>query len=329
MRRRESFDAALIPEALKFEAAECAKILRPHGWTIRQATEYIAEHVIPFETKPVIAEAVRKYLDEEAARGLATITMAELRHRLLKFSNRFGDQRLHELTLEDFGDWMQELVDDGYEPRGVSHFISKVSSFVGSWAVPRRYCEHNLLVDLRRPTVKWKKPCIFKVDGLKALLEIAPKHGLLQWAVLGCLCGIRPHEIRRLDWSAVHLDDRHIIVDAEKSKTSERRVIELDGAWGDCVTDWLRLCDPDKPLTPWPERRHVEALRAELEARGFAWGHDILRHGAASVHLAYFQDAGKTMKMLGHVGDPRVFDSHYKALLTRADAVNIYALRPS
>ena len=77
VRRRESFDAALIPEALKFEAAECAKILEPQGWTIRRATEYVAKYVIPYAQKPPIAEVVKKYLAETEARKLDKVTLTD------------------------------------------------------------------------------------------------------------------------------------------------------------------------------------------------------------------------------------------------------------
>ena len=53
------------------------------------------------------------------------------------------------------------------------------------------------------------------------------------------------------------------------------------------------------------------------------------RHTAASAHYAFFQDQGKTMKMLGHTGKPDIFHNHYKALLKRAEAATLYALRPS
>ncbi len=70
-RRRESADAMMIPEALKFEAAECAPKLQTHNWTLRRATEYILQKVVPFEGKPRIRDAVALYLKEQAARGLA------------------------------------------------------------------------------------------------------------------------------------------------------------------------------------------------------------------------------------------------------------------
>jgi hypothetical protein len=60
-KRSESDDAAMIPEALKFEAAECAEKLQPHNWTIRRATDYVVQHVIPFEKKPCIRDLIPTY----------------------------------------------------------------------------------------------------------------------------------------------------------------------------------------------------------------------------------------------------------------------------
>jgi hypothetical protein len=138
-RRRESADAAMIPEALKFEAAECDGRLRTHNWTLRRATEYVLQHVIPFEGKPRICDAVAVYMQEQAARGLARDTLSEMRHRMKVFVAKFGDRRLHELRLEDYAQRMKELASEGYEPMGVRHFLTRVSGFI-TWAIPRGYC---------------------------------------------------------------------------------------------------------------------------------------------------------------------------------------------
>jgi hypothetical protein len=316
----------MIPEALKFEAAECADKLMTHNWTIRRATEYILQHVIPFEGKPCIRDLIAIYMREQAARGLAPDTLSEMRHRMKVFEAKFGARSLHELKLEDYSQWMQELALDGYEPQGIRHFLKRAHGLV-KWAIPRGYCAGNPLSALQRPIVKPRWPAVFRAQRIQRLFEVAPKHGLLTWTVLGTLAGIRPCELRVLGClrDIFNLDERLITVDHETFAQSERRVIELEGAWGDAVVAWLQSSRMDDPIVPWPERRHVEALREEL---GF-WSDDVMRHTAASAHYAFFSDVGKTMKMLGHAGDPQVFHKHYKALMTRAEATAIYALRPS
>lgn len=322
---RESVDARSIPEALKFEAAECAEKLRSHNWTIRRATEYVLQNIIPYETKPLIRNAVVDYMEDQVARGLERHTLSEMRHRMRVFVAKFGDKRLHELKVEDYSLWMKSLASEGYEPRGITHFLSRASGFV-NWAMAREYCVGNALDVLQWPKVKSTKPAAFRCPKVKALFEIAPRHGLLSWAVLGTLVGVRPCELRVLGrlCDVLNLDERHITVDHEDFAPSERRVIDLEGEWGKAVIAWLRHCKMNHPIVPWPERRHVEALRKELGC----WPYDVMRHTGASAHYALFADVGKTMKMLGHAGDPQIFHNHYKALMTRAEAKAIYSLRP-
>jgi hypothetical protein len=324
-KRGESNDAAMIPEALKFEAAECAKLLPP-GWTIRRSVEHVLQHVIPFEKKPCIRDVIATYLTEQAARGLAPDTLSEMRHRMKVFEATFGGMRLHDLKLEDYSQWMQELAAQGYEAQGIRHFLKRAHGFI-KWAIPRGYCVGNPLDALNRPIVKRGKAVVFRLARAQKLFEIAPKHGLLAWSVLGTLAAIRPCELRVLGRlrDIFNPDEKTITVDHEEFAASERRVIELEGEWGDAVIAWLKVCKMDDPIVPWPERRHVEALREEL---GF-WSHDVMRHTGASAHYAFFSDVGKTMKMLGHAGDTQVFHKHYKALMTRKEAGAIYALRPS
>jgi hypothetical protein len=325
-KRRESPDAAMIPEALKFEAAECAAKLETHDWTIRRATEYILQKVVPFENKPCIRDLIAMYLKEQAARGLAKDTLSEMRHRMKVYEAKFGVRDLHELKLADYSQWMQDLASEGYEPQGIRHFLKRVHGFI-KWAIPRGYCVGNPLAALQRPIVKSRRPVVFRIPRIQKLFEVAPKHGLLAWSVLGTLTGIRPCELRVLGRlrDIFDLDEKIITVDHEDFAQSERRVIELEGPWGDAVIAWLQACKMDDPIVPWPERRHVEALREEL---GF-WSPDVMRHTAGSAHYAFFSDIGKTMKMLGHAGDQQVFHNHYKALMKRKEAMAIYALRPS
>jgi len=143
--QRESADAMMIPEALKFEAAECADNLRTHNWTIRRATEYVLQNIIPFENKPCIRDLISIYLKEQGARGLAPDTLSEMRHRMKVYGAKFGARHIHELKLDDYSQWMQELALDGYEPQGIRHFLKRAHGFI-KWAIPRGYCVGKAMV---------------------------------------------------------------------------------------------------------------------------------------------------------------------------------------
>ncbi|HUJ12078.1 MAG TPA: hypothetical protein VL171_18880 [Verrucomicrobiae bacterium] len=322
---RESSETRPIPELLKLEARDFEKLLQPHGWTLRRAVEYVLKNAIPFEQKPVIRDAVALYLDEQKSLGLAKETIWDIKYRTAVFAAKFGDRHLHEVTLEDYSKWKQELANQ-YAPRSVGHFLRHASSFI-RWSIPYGYCSHNFITALKKPKVKQKRPQVLTCHQVEALFEIAFRHGLLAWAVLGTLVGIRPGEMRLLGrlGDVLNLAEGYIKVDGDAFSPEERRVIRLEGDLRKALTAWLSRCRLEDPIVPQPERKHVEALRQEL---GF-WSHNVMRHTAASLHYAFFENAGKTMKMLGHSPTSDVFDKHYKALLTRAEAKAVYALRPS
>lgn len=306
------------------EANACRVLLEPHGWSLRQATDYVLKHAIPHAQPPPVGQVVELFLEKYTERGRAKITFAEKRHRLRKFTAHFGNRYLHELKLKDYDDWKSRLAAVGYAPTGIRHFLTHASEFVG-WCVPRGYCASNLLEHVDRPDLEPRRPAIFSVERAERLFAIAPRHDLLAWAVFGTLCGIRPGEMELLTMENYDATERNIIIDGDEFTPSQRRIIELEGAWGDAVAAWLQHCPSSGLIIPWPSRRQTEALRAEL---GF-WSHDIMRHTAASAHYAYFADVGKTMKMLGHGRSADMFHTHYKAVMKRATAEALYALRPS
>jgi hypothetical protein len=58
------------------------------------------------------------------------------------------------------------------------------------------------------------------------------------------------------------------------------------------------------------------------------WPHNAMRHTFASMHLAHYQDPGKTAFELGHRGDPSLLYRHYRGLATKADAERFWTIRP-
>jgi len=58
------------------------------------------------------------------------------------------------------------------------------------------------------------------------------------------------------------------------------------------------------------------------------WVHNGMRHTYASNHLTHFQDIGKTMLQLGHVGGAGILFNHYRNLVKPADADAYWKIMP-
>jgi hypothetical protein len=68
-----------------------------------------------------------------------------------------------------------------------------------------------------------------------------------------------------------------------------------------------------------PSRRRVDLFKTYARHCGIRWEHNGLRAGFASHHYAYFGDAEKTSKMMGHLAADGGLDVFYKFYLKYAD----------
>jgi integrase len=129
--------------------------------------------------------------------------------------------------------------------------------------------------------------------------------------------------------SHIRLDRRIIVLNAEVTKKTRRRVIEMPegDAFGDCLFTWLSARALPERVFAGSYSTFRRRFRAFRKALGFTLIQDGLRHTAATYHYAYYGDAAKTAALLGE-RDVRTLLEHYKGLATRAEAERFFALRP-
>lgn len=130
-------------------------------------------------------------------------------------------------------------------------------------------------------------------------------------------------EADHISWRDIDLKRGRIVV--SRTKTRHPRIIEL--AFCPPALPWLQLAKKLKSPLPIPHgtrRRYLRALRASLRLR--EWPQDVLRHTAASMLLAYHQDAGKCAAFLGNSAG--ILLRSYKALVFREDAARWMKLIP-
>jgi integrase len=127
-----------------------------------------------------------------------------------------------------------------------------------------------------------------------------------------CLClGLRRAEATKVD--KLTCRDNYLIVGAEAAKTKTRRVIPLLSGH---TKYWQRV-------QPLPNlRKRMERLKRE--AGIVTWPRNCMRHTAASHWLNHYQDEAKAALHLGH--SPTMLHRHYKALVTRKESDEFFAL---
>lgn len=150
---------------------------------------------------------------------------------------------------------------------------------------------------------------------------------LLPYTLFGIFAGVRPEELLRMRWDHVKMEEYHIVLPAEVTKTGRRRVVEMEPA----LSDWLHWYisqrgTPTGVITPKRSlRKRLRALR--LKAGISTWVQDVMRHTYASNWLATHGDINRLLLNLGHYSPKMLWEHYHKAVL-RKDAEQFWALVP-
>ena len=317
--REQGKAAFTMPTDLRLEATRCTEKLAPHNVTLTECVDYYLKHVITYRTAPTVAEIVEKMVAEAVSNGRRHKTAVDLRYRLGVFGKTFGTRKLSEISLEELKAWLDNPT---LSARSKIHNATKLSQLY-NYAIRQGWSESNLVKRITRPSVEDAAPGILTPQQAARLLEHADKHQLLPYVAIGLFAGLRSAELHRLDWSAVKLSERCIIIGAEVAKKRSRRVVEVN----DTLAAWLAVCAKSNGKVV-PLYNLTRSMHNLAKAAGFAkWPHNALRHSFASYHLAQYGDATKTAFQMGN--DPVIVHQSYKALVSNGDVERYWSLRPA
>lgn len=289
--------------------------------------------MIRFDKQALVKTLVDEYLAEEKASGVADAALMDLRSRLRKFGHRFGERKVHEITIDEVKDWHTDMATiEGLDPQSRRHYLNKASQFY-KWCIRNKKCGENPVAVVKRPKVVTREIEFYSVDQCKTMLRQSGQYGLFHYVVLGLIPAIRPRELLRLGEGHIRVGRRIITLGADVTKKTRRRIIELreGDPLGDCLMAWLT----SSPLPPRvfagnlsTFKRHFRKFRDAIAKEGVVWIQDGLRHTGASYHYAFYEDVAKTAKLLGD-HNHRVILEHYAGLAIKAEAEQFYALRPA
>ena len=303
------------------EAAKCFTNLQPYGVSLTEAVHHYIKHVLAYRNAPPICEIVKRMVaDAETAKRRAR-TVQDLRFRLGRFNRAFGNRQLASIELEELQSWLDDTT---LSPRSRINYVTKVSQLY-NYAMRHQWVEMNLTDSLTWPSAEDKPVEVFTPQEAAALLEHADDFGLAAFVAIGLFAGLRSSELLRLDWSAVKLAERAIVVDARVAKKRSRRVVEIS----DTLVVWLSKCDRTQgPIVQTTEDGVAGLLKRLAKAVGLPkWKHNGLRHSYGSYHLGLHGDPAKTAFQMGN--SPVVVHNHYKGLVTNGDVQAYWSLRPA
>lgn len=316
-----------IDDKLRIEAIEARRLLQPYDVGLVEAAKYYIKHAKPKGGEKTMFELVAEVLEVKARAGRRTATIQDYRYLFNRFNRSYGERRVHEIRSHDVDEWL----DANAKSLSTRSIYLRYLNTLFAYALKRNYCSENPLNAVERPQVILRPPGIFSVEQAASLLRSAvdqPQLEMLPYIAIGLFAGLRPAEVTRLDWSQVRLDQGVILVNADASKTSQKRFVDIS----ENLRAWLTpVAKPAGPLVPGqlPRRlRQVWTKTQEYESGNIEqWHQDGLRHSFASYHLAHHKNAPLTSLQMGHM-KPQMLFNHYRNLVLAADAERYWGITP-
>ncbi len=307
-------------------------------------TEWLARHP---ETKPTtVAEFHDTWLSLKTQRRRRGKTIVSARSCFKPFLEKLGEKQLVDVTLKD----IEEICfSEGKSARTQINRAVVVTNFFNeaqARGLIGKNPTDNPCHGLRMPTAEDPIPTPWSLEEAQCLLDFAWQHE----AELACTAGIaialfaglRTEELLRARYGpgGIDLDRGLITVSAAAAKKRRARCITMEAN----LKTILNAVSARATATPATRKtpaygmapgavvltaRRLKRFRQRLAAAGVKWKHNGCRSAFGSFHYERGGDIERTCAAMGHTGDRRVFDTHYRALVSPGEGSRFFALSPS
>src|SRR5262249_21673287 len=293
-----------------------------YGEAINDAVEFRIDHLERVRRHGItVAQLVDEVVKAKRRDGRSEVYLRDLRYRLSKFVQDFGNRAIAAITVDELDNWLRSLP---FSAQSRTNYRT-VIGLLFSNAESRGIIERNPILRTAKPKLVDAPPDIFTPDKLRVLLETAQAQApdVLPMLAIGAFAGLREAEIQRLDWSEVDLTRAHIEVTAAKAKTARRRIVQIQPN----LAAWLRPYAMMKGhIVPVGARRKLERVR---KAAGLTrWPKNGLRHSFASYRLAAIHNAPQVAAELGHTS-PHLLYNTYRELVLPQEAERYWNIAPA
>lgn len=294
------------------------------------------------ETRRVAAtvrQAVAAYVEEGQGR-LKPARLQLVSRTLERFLSALPspDIALAEVSEDMCREALACMVPDTAAQTTRAHYLNIVSAMFGR-AIERGLCRQNpakLVLRTFGSTEKTDAPTFLQVDEVAALLHQAAQHknkGEALHFIIGLLTGIRMAERSRLMFQDIRLDEPrpYINVPAGKAKTKRARQVFLHGSHVAILRSFIPARHQQAALImaghaneKRQKERAIEVQNTLASKAGVTLPRNVLRHTAASYLCAYLESMSAAALNLGH--SEQMLITHYRALVTHAEAVRFFSL---
>lgn len=302
----------------------------------KDIAEAVNEFVTAEETRTKAPEGQRSQLSSKYAYNRAIM--------LRRFASAFPNTSVCELTKDHIDRFMGSLAEvksrsrnrkPAVSAKSRNHHRAAIRQFF-SWCVRKDFLPvtHRLAEAdrMRTELSNTSEVMCYTPAELKALLDAAD--GSMQAMIaMGGLAGLRTAELLRLNWSDVWCIENHIEITSGKSKTRQRRLVQVCPA----LAAWLepfrnlqegKVCDMHE--ITWQQHFGDLCEKARVEIKGkkvpVTRKQNGLRHSFCTYHFALHANENLTAAEAGN--SPSMIHAHYRGLATKKEAEAWFAISP-
>ena len=306
-----------LTDQIRIEALECSVKLASFGKILSEATDHYINFLLATERSTHIKDLVDRYLESKGSKGRSERHIRDLRSRLSRFAESFGESLVSVVTTKELDQWLAEL---DLSPQSINNYRTVLNGLF-NYGLKLGYTQTNPVDGVERHSIKAVPPSILTPKHLEQLL-LASDPLLVPYIAIGAFAGLRSAELDRLKWQDVRLDRGLIEVTAANSKTASRRLVHVS----DNLRSWFQgHAKSEGPVAPLGcQKLFQKAWKTVFPSRK---RDNDLRHSFASYHLALNQNAALTADQLGH-RTTAVLYRHYRELVTKSEAQKYFAIAP-
>jgi integrase len=295
--------------------AQATKVLGD-ATVIEAAKVYNARKEPPIK-RASVSEIVEELLAVKRDKGRSFLYLKDLRLRLARVATAFPCP-LADVTSEAIDKFLLDL---DVVPRSRNNFRLVIGTLL-------KFGQVHGYVDRDHPGISIIEKAshvdgevvVFTATEMVMLLKCA-KPELVPALALGGFAGVRPEELKRIDWSDVHLDEGHIEIKAAKAKTRVRRLEPVPPNLRAWLLPYARPAGPVQPFVNLGNQFLKLAKKAKVP-----WKRNGLRHSFISYRVSQTQNVAMVALEAGN--SPAIISRNYLKHVSRADAERWFAIVP-
>ena len=300
---------------------------RPLPSPLAEAVRFWLFHHPADRQGKTLADALQEYTARKAARRPATLQ--EFKYKLGRFVDDHPGKTVVDITADTIDHWLAVKIGSGLPTR--RKYLRLLHGFFRFCCAVYKLPENPAKgVYMDTEETDQTEVEAYTVDEVKRIMAAALKHEEASRVVpvlaIGFFAGLRPSEIKGLDWSNIAMEQRQIRVTPATAKRRRQRFVAMSDNLIEWLLPYVKAVGSVGPAPITFRRDRAEVFKAAKVAR---WLHDGLRHSYGTYHLAAHADANKTAAEMGHRGNTDLVYQHYRKLVTQDEGLAFWKISPT